>query len=97
MTELWLSLTKAVELIVSLDPEVMMIAGRSLSISVTSALLASIIFIPLGSLIHFKQFLGKKVVISVVQTLYSIPTVAVGLFIFVLFSRSGPLGGSLAV
>ena len=46
-----------------------------------------------GSLIHFKQFLGKKVVISVVQTLYSIPTVAVGLFIFVLFSRSGPLGG----
>lgn len=86
-------MTKAVELIVSFDPEVMKIAGRSLSISVTSTFLASIIFIPLGTLIHFKRFPGKKAVISVVQTFYSTPTVAVGLLIFVLFSRAGPLGG----
>jgi len=71
----------------------MEIAGRSLMISLTSALLASLICIPLASLIHFRRFPGKRIVISLIQTFYSIPTVAVGLFVFVLFSRAGPLGG----
>ena len=93
MTEIWHGLTKAIELIVSLDPEVMQIAGRSLRISVTSALLASVICIPLASLIHFHRFPGKRFVISLIQTFYSIPTVAIGLFVFVLFSQAGPLGG----
>ncbi len=93
MTEIWNGLTKAIQLIVSLDPEVMQIAGRSLMISVTSTVLASLICIPLGSLIHFSSFRGKRIVVSLIQTFYSIPTVAVGLFVFVLFSRAGPLGG----
>ncbi len=93
MTEIWHGLTKAVELIVTLDPEVMEIAGRSLRISVTSVLFASIICLPLGSLIHFNRFRGKRFLISLIQTFYSIPTVAIGLFVFVLFSRAGPLGG----
>jgi tungstate transport system permease protein len=71
----------------------MEIAGRSLSISVTSALLASLICVPLASLIHFHQFRGKRALISLVQTFFSVPTVAIGLFVFVLFSRAGPLGG----
>ena len=93
MAELWNGLTKAIELIVTLDPVVLEIAGRSLSISVTSALLASIICLPLASLIHFNNFPSKRVLVNLIQTFYSIPTVAVGLFVFVLFSRSGPLGG----
>jgi tungstate transport system permease protein len=72
---------------------VMAIAGLSLRIAVTSVLLASIICLPLGGLIHFRNFLGKRLLISLIQTFYSIPTVTVGLFVFVLFSRSGPLGG----
>ena len=93
MAELWNGLIKAVELIVSLDPEVMEIAGRSLRISVTSALLASLICLPLASLIHFNRFPGKRVLLNLIQTFFSIPTVAVGLFVFVLFSRAGPIGG----
>lgn len=93
MIELWHGLVKAVELIVTLDPEVMEIAGRSLRISVTSAILASLICVPLASLIHFHQFRGKRFLISLIQTFFSVPTVAVGLFVFVLFSRAGPLGG----
>ena len=93
MTEIWQGLTKAIELIISLDPEVMEIAGRSLIISVTSVLLASLICLPLASLIHFNRFPGKRVLVSLIQTFYSIPTVAIGLFVFVLFSRAGPLGG----
>jgi len=93
LIDIWQGLTRAIELIISLDPEVMEIAWRSLRISVTSVLLASIICLPLGSLIHFHRFPGKRIVISLIQTFYSVPTVAIGLFVFVLFSRAGPLGG----
>ena len=92
MTEIWHGLTKAIELIISLDPEVMEIAGRSLRISGTSCFLASLICLPLGSLIHFHHFRGKRVLINIIQTLFSLPTVIVGLFVFVLISRAGPLG-----
>jgi len=62
-------------------------------ISLTSAILASLICIPLGSLIHFHHFPGKRILVNIIQTFFSIPTVCIGLFVFVLFSRAGPLGG----
>ena len=93
MKELWVGVIKSLELIASLDPELMEIALRSLVISSTSCLLATIICLPLGSLIHFQCFPGKKLLISLIQTLFSLPTVAVGLIVFVLFSRPGPAGG----
>jgi len=92
LTEIWHSLTKAIELLVSLDPEVIEIAGRSLRISGTACLLASLICLPLGSLIHSHRFPGKRALINIIQTLFSVPTVLVGLLVFVLFSRAGPLG-----
>lgn len=93
MSELWNGLVRAVQLIVSLDPEVMAITGRSLQISVVATVLASAVCLPLASVIHFQHFTGKRFVISLIQTLYSLPTVVIGLFVFVLFSRAGPLGG----
>jgi tungstate transport system permease protein len=93
MNEIWQGFTKAIELIISLDPEVIEIAGRSLRISVTSCILASLICLPLGSLIYFNRFPGKRILINLIQTFYSIPTVAIGLFVFVLLSKAGPLGG----
>ena len=94
MTEIWQGFIKAIELIVSLDPEVIEIAGRSLRISVTSVILASLLCLPLGSLIHFHRFPGKRILVNIIQTFFSIPTVCIGLFVFVLFSRAGPLGGT---
>jgi tungstate transport system permease protein len=82
----------AIQLIVSLDPEVIDITLRSLYISLISAAIASLIGIPLGGFIHFREFGGKRGLILVVQTLYSLPTVIAGLFIYLLISRSGPLG-----
>jgi tungstate transport system permease protein len=92
MSAIWQGLLKAVQLIVSFDPEVMGIAGLSLRISVTATLLAAVICLPLGSVIHFSRFAGKRILLNLIQTFYSIPTVVVGLFVFVLFSRAGPLG-----
>jgi len=84
---------KAFELIITLDPEVMEITERTLAIALSSCIIATVLCLPVGSLIHFKQFPGKRVLINMIQTFYSIPTVAVGLFIFILFSRvGGPFG-----
>jgi tungstate transport system permease protein len=93
MTEIWYGLVKAVELIVSLDPEVVEVVGRSLIVSGSACVIASVICLPLASLIHFRSFPGKRVIINLIQTLFSLPTVLVGLFLFVLLSRGGPLGG----
>lgn len=92
MTEIWEGFLKAIELIFTLDPEVLEITGRTLLISTSSTIIAGLICLPLGSLIHFNNFHGKRTLISLIQTFYSVPTVAVGLFVFLLFSRSGPLG-----
>ncbi len=93
MTELWDGLVTALRLIVSFDPEVMAIAGRSLAISATSSTIAALICLPLATVIHFNKFRGKRTLINIIQTMFSLPTVAVGLFVFVLFSSAGPLGG----
>lgn len=92
MSDFWQGFSKAFELIVTLDPEVVEITIRTLVISLSSCFLASVICLPLGSLIHFKHFWGKRLLINLIQTFYSIPTVVVGLVVFVLFSRTGPLG-----
>jgi tungstate transport system permease protein len=92
LAEIWQALIIALKLIVSLDQEVVEIAARSLQISTTSSLLASLLCIPLASLIHFHNFPAKRILINIIQTLFSVPTVVVGLFVFVLFSRAGLLG-----
>lgn len=93
MDELWDGFVEALRLIVTLDPEVRQITLRSLSISATATALASLICIPLGGLISFRSFKGKRLLVNITQTLYSLPTVVVGLFVFLMLSRAGPLGG----
>ncbi len=75
------------------DSTVYTIAARTMVIAVSATLISSSIFIPLGSLIHFWDFRGKRLVISIIQTLYSMPTVLVGMLVFLFISRAGPLGG----
>ncbi|MBE6507551.1 MAG: ABC transporter permease subunit [Methanocorpusculum parvum] len=82
----------ALQLIVTLDPEVMDIALRSIQVSTAATLIAALIAIPLGALIYFYDFPGKRGVINVVQTLYALPTVIVGLVVYLMISHSGPLG-----
>lgn len=92
MSELWKAFCKAIELIVNLNPEVINIAWRSVRIAGTSTILASLICIPVGGLISFRSFPGKRALINLIQTFYSFPTVCVGLLVFVFFSQVGPLG-----
>ncbi|MCX8207548.1 MAG: ABC transporter permease [Methanothrix sp.] len=92
MDEIARGFLRAIELILELDPEVIEVALRSLFVSLASVTIASLINVPLGCLIHFHRFPGKSWMINLIQTLYSMPTVTVGLLVFLILSRSGPLG-----
>ena len=93
MAEFWQAFVTAIKLLVNLDPEVLDIAGRTLALSLSSTLLAALINIPLGSFIYYRTFRGRRVLINIIQTFFSIPTVVIGLFVFVFLSRAGVLGG----
>ncbi len=92
MEEIWNGVLRAIELIATLNPEVLEITARSLLISFSAVFLAAAIGIPLGALIELREFRGKKALVNLIQTLYGLPTVTVGLLVFLILSRSGPLG-----
>jgi len=82
----------ALHLIVSLDPDVFQYAGRSLTIALAATIIACIVGIPLGTFVAERDFRGKRAVVTVLNTLLAVPTVVVGLFVYSLISRTGPLG-----
>ena len=92
MNEIIDGFIQAIQLIITLNPEVYSITFLTLKVSIASTIIAVLIAIPLANLIHFNEFKGKKPLVNIIQTLYSIPTVLVGLLVFLLISRSGPLG-----
>ncbi|MGZ4885788.1 MAG: ABC transporter permease [Halobacteriota archaeon] len=92
MNEIVEGIRQAIQLIVTLNPEVLDITARSLYVSLSATLVAALIAIPFGGFIHFKEFGGKRGLITIIQALYALPTVLAGLLIWLLLSRAGPLG-----
>jgi len=92
MTELAEAFALALKMIFTADPVVMEITLRTLAISASSTIIACILFTPLACLIHFTKFRGRGALIGFIQALYSMPTVLAGLLIFLVLSRTGPLG-----
>jgi len=92
LNEIISAILQAVELIMERDPELIGITRLSLYISLTATFIASLISIPIGGIIYFYEFRGKRTLINLIQTLYSVPTVLVGLFLFLLISQQGPFG-----
>ena len=86
------ALIKAIELIISFDPEVVQITILSLRISLLAVFYACLFGIPLGIIIGSNEFTGKKFLMTLINTGMSFPPVVMGLLIFVLFSSSGPIG-----
>ena len=89
---LWEGFTEAIHLIVTGDPELVETTIRSLQVSFYAILLASIIGVPLGVLIGMNEFRGKRLLKSIFTTFIGMPTVALGLFLFLLLARNGPFG-----
>ncbi len=86
------SLFSAFFLLVSLDEELFEIVGVSLTVSGFATLFAALIGLPGGFLIAFKTFPGKRLVITILNTLLALPTVVIGLVVYSLISRRGILG-----
>lgn len=80
-------------LIFRFDAELYFVVWTSIKISMTSVLLASIFCIPLAMVFSARKFPGKSFLQSLLNTLMAMPTVVVGLFLFGVLSRQGPLGG----
>ena len=83
---------EAGRLIISGNRELFAIAGNSIHFSVVSTIITSLLAVPAGTFIALREFRGKQFVVSVLSTLMALPTVVVGLFVYSLISRTGPLG-----
>jgi tungstate transport system permease protein len=82
----------ALFLLTRLDPGVLGIVLVSLQVSLTALLLGTVLGLPMGALLATEEFKGKKVTIVTLNTLMGVPTVIVGVLVYLLLSRSGPLG-----
>jgi tungstate transport system permease protein len=85
-------LTEAFRLIISLDPTVLEITLRSLHTATLATFMASLVGLPLSVVITMKEFPGKRGLKFFFNAMVGIPTVTLGLFLYSLFSKSGPLG-----
>lgn len=83
---------RAFDLILHLNPELVGIILLSLKVSGLALLIATLLGIPAGAILGLKKFPGRSVVVSAVNTFMGLPPVVVGLFVYLLLSRKGPLG-----
>jgi len=92
MDTIYDALLNALYLIATLDEHVIEYAGRSVFIALVATLLASAAGIPAGVWLAEHEFRGKRVVVTILNTLLALPTVVVGLFVYSFISRTGPFG-----
>lgn len=83
---------EAIQLLETLDADLFSIVFISLQVSITALVIGCLIGMPLGALIAIKKFPGRQGVIVVLNSLMGVPTVIVGVVIYLLLSRTGPLG-----
>jgi tungstate transport system permease protein len=82
----------ALSLVASFDPGLWSIVARSLTVSATACLIACGAGLVLGAWLAVARFAGRGAVLTVLNTLLALPSVVVGLLVYLLLSRSGPLG-----
>ena len=82
----------AFQLILSGDPALAGIVGLSLSVSLSAVLVSCLIGLPLGAALALSRFPGRSVLIVVFNALMGLPPVVAGLVVYLMLSRSGPLG-----
>ncbi len=92
MDTIYQGLLQSFRLLFSGDPELYAIILRSLAISGTAIVLASLGGIGVGLAVALKKFRGRRLLINLCNTCMGLPPVVVGLVIYLLLSRSGPLG-----
>jgi len=86
------AILSGLRLVATLDLRLWEIVGLSLAVSLSAVTLATLLGLPLGAAIAVGRFAGRQAVIVVLNALMGLPPVVVGLFVYLLLSRAGPLG-----
>ena len=89
---IWQGFQKAIQLILTGNPEVLRILWLSIKVSGTAVLISMVLGILIGTFLALKRFYGRNLVISLINTSMGLPPVVVGLAVVLLLWRSGPLG-----
>lgn len=84
---------QAFQLLFSIEPSIYQIVFRSLYVSGLAVIMATLWSLPIAAIIGLKNFPGKRLIRGSFNAFIGFPTVVLGLILFLLFSRSGPLGG----
>lgn len=92
MTEFGQAFAAAYQLLVSLDSDLIEIVTLSLWVSLSAVAMATVIGVPLGAALAVSRFPGRGVVVAVLNALMGLPPVVVGLVVYLMLSRAGPLG-----
>ncbi len=92
MTTFTESATTALQLIATLDSGLLTIVGRSLSVSATACAFACVLGLVLGAWLGVARFAGRGALLTLINTFLAVPSVVVGLVVYLLLSRTGPLG-----
>jgi tungstate transport system permease protein len=92
METIQLAFRAALALIGDLDPQLVEIVLLSLRVSLTAVAIATLVGLPLGAGIAVAQFPGRRALIVVLNALMGLPPVVVGLVVYLMLSRAGPLG-----
>lgn len=82
----------SLQMMLRFDPELLRIIGLSLRVSLTAVVIGSIIGLPLGALLALTRFPGRDACVVVLNACMGLPPVVVGLIVYLILSRSGPLG-----
>jgi tungstate transport system permease protein len=82
----------SLQMMMQFDPELLRIVGLSLRVSLTAVLIGSLIGLPFGALLALTRFPGRNACIVVLNACMGLPPVVVGLVVYLLLSRTGPLG-----
>ncbi len=92
MTDFGTAFAAAVSLIATLDAGLVEIVGLSLTVSLSAVAIATVISLPLGAAVALFRFPGRDTMVVVLNALMGLPPVVVGLVVYLMLSRAGPLG-----
>ncbi|MFT4707337.1 MAG: tungstate transport system permease protein [bacterium] len=92
MNDLWAGMLQAFWMVASFDQELVEITLLSLQVTLIALLIGTSIALPLAALLAVRRFRWRRTVIAMLNALMGLPPVVVGLLVYVMLSRSGPLG-----
>ncbi len=92
MDSLFIGFIQAFNLILHVNPELFGIIFLSLKVSGLALLFATVLGLPFGAIVGLKKFPGRALAVSLMNTFMGLPPVVVGLFVYLVLSRRGPMG-----